>query len=52
MQELFMKKERKKIKKEKKKKGWKKWTSVRDIKNNGYLDARLKKEVNKIAPTL
>ena len=32
----------------------KKWTSVRDIKNNGYSDARLKKEkrkkeMNKIA---
>ena len=31
----------------------KKWTSVRDIENNGYLDARLKKErkrkMNKIA---
>jgi hypothetical protein len=33
----------------------KKWTSVRDIENNGYLDARLKKkreEMNKIAPAL
>ena len=27
----------------------KKWTSVRDIENNGYSDARLKKEMNKIA---
>ena len=26
----------------------KKWTSVRDIENNGYLDARLKKKMNKI----
>ena len=34
-----------KMKKEKKK-----WTSVRDIENNGYFDARLKKkEMNKIA---
>ena len=28
----------------KKDKVLKKWTSVRDIENNGYLDARLKKE--------
>ena len=30
----------------------KKWTSVRDIENNGYSDAHLKKEkkMNKIAP--
>ena len=33
MQKLFIKK-RKKVEK---------WTSVRDIENNGYLDARLKK---------
>ena len=40
MQKLF----KKRIKKEKK------WTSVRDIENNGYFDARLKKkEMNKIA---
>ena len=26
--------------------------SVRDIENNGYLDALLKKEKTKIAPTL
>ena len=37
MQKLFMK-ERKSIEK---------WTSVRDIKNNGYLDARLKKKRDK-----
>ena len=42
MQKLFIKKE---LRKE--------WTSVRDIENNGYLDARLKKqEMNKIAPVL
>ena len=29
------------------KKKLKKWTSVRDIKNNGYSDARLKKEKNR-----
>jgi hypothetical protein len=33
MQNLFIKKEVEK-----------KWTSVRDIENNGYSDARLKKE--------
>jgi hypothetical protein len=27
-----------------KEKYWKKWTSVRDIENNGYLDARLKEK--------
>jgi hypothetical protein len=45
MQKLFIKKKKKKVKK---------WTSVRDIKNNEYLDARLKKrrEMNKIAPAL
>ena len=32
MQKLFIKKEDEK-----------KWTSVRDIENNGYFDARLKK---------
>ena len=37
MQKLF-------IKKEKKKRIGKKWTSVRDIKNNGHLDAHLKNE--------
>ena len=31
-------------KKKKKKKSWEKWTSVRDIENNWYSDARLKKE--------
>ena len=31
-------------KKKNKKKVEKKWTSVRDIENNGYLDARLKKK--------
>ena len=36
MQKLFIKKE---LRKE--------WTSVRDIENNGYLDARLKKERDK-----
>ena len=35
MQKLFIKKEHK---------------SVRDIENNRYLDVRLKKEMNKIAP--
>ena len=41
MQKLFIKE---------KKKVLKKWTSVQDIENNGYLDARLKKkEMNKIA---
>ena len=34
MQKLFIKE---------KKKVLKKWTSVQDIENNGYLDARLKK---------
>jgi hypothetical protein len=34
MQKLFIKK----------KKRAKKWTSVQDIENNGYSDARLKKE--------
>ena len=50
MQKLFIKKEEKKEKKVEKK-----WTSVQDIENNGYLDARLKKEkkeMNKIAPVL
>ena len=39
------------IHKRKKEKVLKKWTSVRDIENNGYSDARLKKErqMNKIA---
>ena len=36
MQKLFIKKEEKKLRK--------KWTSVRDIENNGYSDARLKKK--------
>ena len=48
MQKLF-------IKKRKKKKRWKKWTSVRDIENNGYLDAPVKKrekKMNKIAHVL
>ena len=35
MQKLFIKKKEKKLKK---------WTSVRDIDNNGYSDARLKKK--------
>ena len=50
MQKLFRKKEKKR-KKVKKKNGHK---SVRDIENNGYLDARLKKEERwiKIAPIL
>jgi hypothetical protein len=30
----------------------KKWTSVQDIENNGYSDARLKKEINKIVHVL
>ena len=34
MQKLFIKE----------KKYWKKWTSVQDIENNGYLDTRLKKQ--------
>ena len=34
---------KKKRKKERKKKFEKKWTSVWDIENNGYSDARLKK---------
>ena len=39
-----------KKRKEKEKRDEKKWTSVRDIENNGYSDARLKKEkMNKIA---
>jgi hypothetical protein len=45
-----MKKKRKE--KKRKKRVLKKWTSVRDIQNNGYSDARLKekrKEINKIA---
>ena len=41
MQKLFKKRERKEKKVEKK------WTSVRDILNNGYSDARLKKERSK-----
>ena len=47
MQKLFIKKERKK--------SWEKngHKSVQDIENNGYSDARLKKEeMNKIAPVL
>ena len=36
MQKLFIKKEKNELRK--------KWTSVQDIENNGYLDARLKKE--------
>ena len=45
MQKLFIKN-----KKKWKKRIEKKWTSVRDIENNGYSDARLKKEeMNKIA---
>ena len=44
MQKLFIKKREKKGKKD-----WKKWTSVRDIENNGYSDAYLKKKMNKIA---
>ena len=44
----YLKKERKE-----KKKLRKKWTSVRDILNNRYSDARIKKEkMNKIAPIL
>ena len=40
MQKLFIKKER-----------WKNGhKSVQDIENNRYLDVRLKKEMNKIAP--
>jgi hypothetical protein len=41
-------------KRKKRKKLRKKYTSVRDIENNGYLDACLKKkrEMNKIAPAL
>jgi hypothetical protein len=44
MQKLFIKNKKKNI--------GKKWTSVWDIQNNGYLEARLKKrerEMNKIA---
>jgi hypothetical protein len=33
-----------KLFKKRRKKKLKKWTSVRDIENNGYLDARLKKK--------
>ena len=40
MQKLFIKERRRK-------KSIEKWTSVRDIKNNGYLDARLKKKRDK-----
>ena len=41
MQKLFIKKRKRELKK---------WTSVRDIKNNGYSDAYLKnEEMNKIA---
>ena len=45
------------IHKRKKEKVLKKWTSVRDIENNGYSDARLKKrkrerKMNKIAHVL
>jgi hypothetical protein len=41
MQELFIKKEKRELKK---------WTSIQDIQNNGYLGARLKNEneMNKI----
>ena len=39
MQKLFIKKKEKRLKK---------WTSVRDIENNGYYDACQKKEMNKI----
>ena len=47
MQKLFIKKEKEKNDEENK------WTqSVRDIENNGYSDAHLKKEMNKIAPVL
>ena len=42
MQKLFIKKEEKKEKKVEKK-----WTSVQDLENNGYLDARLKKKERK-----
>ena len=35
------------IHKRKKKKVLKKWTSVRDIENNGYSDAHLKKKKRK-----
>jgi hypothetical protein len=35
----------------KKKKVKKKWMSVRDL-NKGYLDPRMKKEMNKITPAL
>ena len=42
-----------KRKRERKKRVEKNWTSVRDIENNGYSDARLeKKEMNKIALVL
>ena len=43
MQKLFIKKGKKEVEKN----GHK---SVRDIKNNGYSDAHLKKEMNKITP--
>ena len=45
MQELFIKEKEKELKK---------WTSVRDIENNGYSDDLLKKreEMNKIAHVL
>ena len=53
MQKIFIKK---KEKRKRKKRDEKKWTSVRDIENNGYLDAHLKKKeeekMNKIAPVL
>ena len=40
MEKLFIKKGKEKKKRELRKK----WTSVRDIQNNGYLDARLKQK--------
>ena len=45
MQKLFIKKRKKELKK---------WTSVRDMENNGYSDVHLKrkKEMNKIAHVL
>ena len=43
MQKLFIKKEEE----GKKEKEMKKWTSVRDIENNGYLDAHLEKREEK-----
>ena len=45
MQNLFIKKEEKERKI--KKRHEKKWTSVRHIENNRYLDARLKKREKK-----